>query len=370
MGYKLVDLESRNGTLVNGSPINQHILKPGDVIRIGATEIVFEDDAALLPEEPISSAAAAPAAAAPQRRPPSELRRAPTELRGIAAGRVLASRRRESSALVVAAIVAILIVGGWLVFTIISSFLPSSSRAQWEQNLQMAREFKTVDPERARTLARSIPLEAGALYEDAQELIREIERAAHSDGAAVSQEMLGEYEELRRLATTTNFWDQILEKCDAFERKWGDAVLPGMKQEIRGWRAHARRGKGESLTVDLGLLEQSVQQSLSANPPRFAEAVAAYEEKRRLFADSQRLLEQADRILSHILEEADRYFAEQEGRAVELLGSDAAAARAIYDRMLSAFGRNPNDPYFGVKVRRIQASLAQIEAPSPPPESP
>ncbi len=41
-GYKLVDLESQNGTLVNGTPVNQHYLRPGDRIEIGDTAILFE----------------------------------------------------------------------------------------------------------------------------------------------------------------------------------------------------------------------------------------------------------------------------------------------------------------------------------------
>ncbi|MBI3097767.1 MAG: FHA domain-containing protein, partial [Planctomycetes bacterium] len=33
--WKLVDLESRNGTKVNGAVVNQHLLKDGDRIEIG-----------------------------------------------------------------------------------------------------------------------------------------------------------------------------------------------------------------------------------------------------------------------------------------------------------------------------------------------
>ncbi|MBI4568077.1 MAG: FHA domain-containing protein [Planctomycetes bacterium] len=40
--YKLVDLESSNGTRVNGKPVTSHMLAPGDAIEIGATRLVFE----------------------------------------------------------------------------------------------------------------------------------------------------------------------------------------------------------------------------------------------------------------------------------------------------------------------------------------
>jgi hypothetical protein len=43
-GFKMVDLESRNGTKTNGQFRNQHLLQGGDLISIGRAEIRFEDD--------------------------------------------------------------------------------------------------------------------------------------------------------------------------------------------------------------------------------------------------------------------------------------------------------------------------------------
>jgi pSer/pThr/pTyr-binding forkhead associated (FHA) protein len=42
-GFKLVDLESRNGTRVNDRSVNQHLLRPGDKIQIGKHVLTFED---------------------------------------------------------------------------------------------------------------------------------------------------------------------------------------------------------------------------------------------------------------------------------------------------------------------------------------
>lgn len=41
MGYKIVDLETTNGTKVNGKLVNQAILNDGDIISLGHTEITF-----------------------------------------------------------------------------------------------------------------------------------------------------------------------------------------------------------------------------------------------------------------------------------------------------------------------------------------
>lgn len=44
--YTLYDRQSRGGTLVNGQRINEHLLAPGDVIRLGSISILYmEDDA-------------------------------------------------------------------------------------------------------------------------------------------------------------------------------------------------------------------------------------------------------------------------------------------------------------------------------------
>jgi len=43
-GWVIVDLESRNGTIVNGESVQEKILNPGDVIQIGGTSLKFEID--------------------------------------------------------------------------------------------------------------------------------------------------------------------------------------------------------------------------------------------------------------------------------------------------------------------------------------
>ncbi len=43
-GNVVVDLESTNGTLVNGAAIREHVLADGDTITIGGTDLVYEAD--------------------------------------------------------------------------------------------------------------------------------------------------------------------------------------------------------------------------------------------------------------------------------------------------------------------------------------
>jgi Nif-specific regulatory protein len=59
-GYRLVDLESRNGTAVNGVPVTGRLLRVGDEIRIGHTVFVFFEDAERERAAPARAAAAEP----------------------------------------------------------------------------------------------------------------------------------------------------------------------------------------------------------------------------------------------------------------------------------------------------------------------
>jgi pSer/pThr/pTyr-binding forkhead associated (FHA) protein len=57
--YHLVDLDSTNGTRVNGQPITRVTLRPGDQIRFGAIEARFECDVPAGHAEPLPVFAAA-----------------------------------------------------------------------------------------------------------------------------------------------------------------------------------------------------------------------------------------------------------------------------------------------------------------------
>jgi predicted component of type VI protein secretion system len=53
------DLQSTNGTFINGEPVTEAVLKPGQVLRLGAVELRLEEDVG-----PSGAAAPAPAAGA------------------------------------------------------------------------------------------------------------------------------------------------------------------------------------------------------------------------------------------------------------------------------------------------------------------
>jgi serine/threonine protein kinase len=50
--YLLTDLESPGGTFVNGKRVTQHVLQPGDLVRIGTTHLQFEETPTAKPPAP------------------------------------------------------------------------------------------------------------------------------------------------------------------------------------------------------------------------------------------------------------------------------------------------------------------------------
>jgi len=61
-GYVLTDLGSRNGTFVNGQRIQQALLRGGERLRMGNTEIIFSMTAGAAPAMPSPSFSTRPAA--------------------------------------------------------------------------------------------------------------------------------------------------------------------------------------------------------------------------------------------------------------------------------------------------------------------
>jgi pSer/pThr/pTyr-binding forkhead associated (FHA) protein len=42
--YVVLDAGSQSGTFVNGAPIAEHTLRSGDVLRLGRTTFIYQDD--------------------------------------------------------------------------------------------------------------------------------------------------------------------------------------------------------------------------------------------------------------------------------------------------------------------------------------
>ncbi len=79
-GWLLADEESANGTFVNGERVARHLLRPGDRVRVGETELLFEDAPAHEPRPASSAASAVPRPSSPRAAGPPRGRRATAAL--------------------------------------------------------------------------------------------------------------------------------------------------------------------------------------------------------------------------------------------------------------------------------------------------
>ncbi len=94
-GWKLVDLESRNGTKVNGLGVNTHLLRPDDKVEIGRSQIVFLGAEGAAPRAPVPRPVSAPRAESsqpPLRGASAPLRPVPAEIPEPVGGTVFMSR--------------------------------------------------------------------------------------------------------------------------------------------------------------------------------------------------------------------------------------------------------------------------------------
>ncbi|MBK8095671.1 MAG: FHA domain-containing protein [Planctomycetes bacterium] len=62
---EVLDLDSSNGTLLNGKPVQKRVLRPGDEIRIGTTVIIYRESAMAAPAASPPAPAPRPAPSAP-----------------------------------------------------------------------------------------------------------------------------------------------------------------------------------------------------------------------------------------------------------------------------------------------------------------
>lgn len=133
-GFKLVDLESRNGTRVNDKFVNQHLLVPGDRVQVGKTTLTFNPDGAPGPAPVI--AVQEPSSPPPAPLPPPDASPLPQgeprrksagttsidKIRGAQRIRQTSEARREAKTLKTVGILAGGFIGLIIVLILVSSF--------------------------------------------------------------------------------------------------------------------------------------------------------------------------------------------------------------------------------------------------------
>ena len=244
-GWRIVDLESRAGTRVNGEFVNQRVLRDGDVIDIGGVPLRFEGDTAanqplgpplVSPKAPRASAGVPRATVAHGAAPVTRARREADE-RAAGDDEETPSRRDRRMArqansastwmFVVAGVLGLALVG-WMVFKFAFSSTPNHDR----------RALMGV-AEREMQWQKVIDLGAGAVddggydYQQIQESIARAKKAVAGEATGVRvDQSIKDWNEIRVWRQNDHWKDdaEYLQMIDGYLAKYGDLESEGTRQ--------------------------------------------------------------------------------------------------------------------------------------------
>lgn len=357
-GYKLVDLESRNGTRVNDRQVNQALLRPGDRIQVGRHVLTFEDpdfrEAAAPPAVPAMPAAApeagppapppaapAPAAPAPSRpaEPEGRLRRRTGHTTALTRVADL-ERAREQKLLTWVGVGA----GVFLFILLVLVALPSGGSPHEVEGERLYREgasfYKQRELERARDVLRRVRPEHGSgPFGQAQALLRQVEedlrkRAAFAPATAEERrEFDALYAFCEQNRSNPGAFARMREMCEEFRRKYPRSEFTAKVEEYLGV---AVSGLEASRFRDVSEALQRAQEDLRRN-----EFGNALKQVKALLTQNLplELRERAVKAKESIEEKAQQHFFERDKEAKDLhsRGRKDEALR-VYEALILRMG--------------------------------
>lgn len=298
VGYKLVDLESRNGTRVNDRVVNQALLRPGDRVQIGKHVLTFEDPAYKEPPADVAArfappAAPAPAAAAaavpPPPPPPVAASPGPDETASgvpptlrrrtghtTSIDRIARVEREKEKKLITGVAVG---AGIFVLLLLVLMFLPSGGETP-----AVTAAKKTIDE--ARAMMRQGKLDEAQIHlgrvtadlkdqhRAAQALLKEIDATRTRKAQAESAEERREFDELydfcEKNRANPRAFETVVQRCEAFKQKF-----PKNSQiaKVDEWLAMASAGRKTARREDLAEQERLAQEAMKKDD--FAGALRA-----------------------------------------------------------------------------------------------
>lgn len=353
-GYKMVDLESRNGTRVNEAFVNQALLKPGDRIRVGRAVVVFEDDsgpspAPVAPPPPAKAPTPSPAGAASPGSPgPEETSPDPESPRRMTrrhktTGRMnkahIERRKEESTIKVVVIIVGLIgvMVLGLIVASSVGGEPPERRRAR--QAFQRAKELKDEDPKEALKLLDKVPSSVKDIYDDAQKLAVEIRGdiptgiAAGPDSAEKKEfDRIYDFCELNRQNPTKHA--RMAEMCNAFKAKYPNSRW---MRNINEYLALAKKSVTASKASGVVSAERESKAHLQAN--EFGLALGKVNNALKEYKDDLDARERLVRLHDEIVDKARVHFKAEHAKATDLeKKGNLPAARKTYNELIIKMG--------------------------------
>jgi hypothetical protein len=326
-GFKLVDLETRDGTRVNGEHVNARLLEHGDTIAVGGVEITY------LGDSPTAKPAPAPAAG---------LREVPRDESGKPKGfyrhEAKPMRRTGGSGAGLGIAALCLSLAGVVAWSLSDGAEESTQKAKYREAVELLRNVDSED--KAKRILKLLgeldpavidPRDVGRMRAEAKE---------HLDGFAHARVKQDEYAQWNELADLyqkrPERTEEILARADKF-------LLEHPQSDKAEQAAKIRRfiQLGGDPSRELEKMNAAINAALATR--NYVEAFAALKamddrplvkkEIAKSVEASRRILE--DKFGAYV---ADRFKAAQQAAA----GGDPALARKIYGE-IAAFGVAPYD---------------------------
>lgn len=363
-GYKLVDLESRNGTRVNDRQVNQALLRPGDRIQIGRHVLTFEDPdfrepaapasvspasvpapaAAAVPAGTVPAAAGASAAPAPSEAPPrpaepeGRLRRRTGHTTAVT--RLADQERIREQKLLTWVGVG---VGVFLFILLVLIALPSGGSSRQVEGERLYKEgaafYKQRELERARDVLRRVRPEHGSPYGQAQALLRQVEedlrkKAAFSPTTAEERrEFDALYDFCNPNRSNPNAYARMKEMCEEFRRKYPRSEFtPTVNEFLETAVSGLESARFKSVSDVLQRAQDDLRRLEFANALKPVKALLGQ-------SLPLELRERAVRAKEEIEEKAKQYFFDRDKEAKDLSSRGRRdEARKVYEALILAMG--------------------------------
>ena len=323
-GFKVIDLETLTGTIVNGKPVNQHYLKHGDTVELGGARLTFLGDSA-----------------APQKRarnaPPEPLRELPTGEDG-QPRRFYRHEKEERLPPVARGAIAVAVI--CVLVLLVSMLMRRDPRSESLASFRRARALLERGDgdsvKEALKLLKALPrgeVDERLVEEEilrAETAIFEIEKARREEDAAIELSRL-----LPMMESATPDLPLIRTEIGIFaERFPDDARLPDLRKRFE------KLGGGP---VDSGARFAESQQAISKFL-QVNEWKKAFESLKTMESDALFLARYQDRIgvlRGTVESKFSTYFERQQERALSAHGAGRSAeAIAIFQEFLD-IGQEP-----------------------------
>lgn len=389
-GYKLVDLESRNGTKVNDDVVNQKLLTHGDIIRIGEIAILFDDPMrdpgrkipgrlsdykGVEPPKPVAAPGlniqpgpvelAPPKRASQRFQPLPSIRKTTEKVRREVYSRqtedVPMSRndareirreKEEQSVIRTVSIIVGVFFGLFVLFFVIGSLTgkPPERRAADSNYIHAVDKFREAQAEpdlkvsilkaeEALRLLRGISQEAGSVYANAQVKAGEIQEFIAQKDALTHRDEALALEALAETAGRVRSGREVeaaLQEIAAFRDRFPEALAES-HQRVDQIEAALKAKRGTTHQQDFEEMQEAVDDLISK--ARFPEALAEADRAMERFHADFDLQQKSVNLREHVLGRVGNYVRERLNRAREYRDRrDADAARHVYDEILASLG--------------------------------